>query len=449
MGDIFLGADIGGTKTAIGAVTREQPGKVVVSVTIPTLADDPGAMVQSIADKVWTEILPACDLQPTRAGAGRPPAPGGLLAIGIGCPGPLDLKERRPGALPNLPQWNGFPMCDALEDLLGVPLFIDNDANVAGLGERVFGAGKTLSDFVFVTLGTGIGGAVVAGGRVLSGHLGGAGEIGHIQVDPEGPLCGCGKRGCVESLASGPAIERAYGKPSTEVFTLALGGDVRAREVLEAAGRSLGAGLAAAVTLLDPEAVIFGGGMSQANPNALGFYLDACRAEMEARAYRPWGRSLPFLVSSLGPEAAVLGAAWLARDRWDVGALPPGNAVAGPAPEARLRTVAKPWGEELWWAHTPQYVGKRISVRAGQSLSLQYHLKKTETLFFVSGEGVLILGDRRIEIRPDMAVTVAAGVRHRVIAGSGVIFYEASTPEVNDVIRVEDEYGRAGGGRRG
>lgn len=437
MNEHFLGIDIGGTKTRIGLV-RDPPGQVAACSTIPTLKDDPGTMMSRIAEQA--ALL----------------AGGDLLFVGVGLPGPLDLKARRPGALPNLPGWRGFPVCETLESLLGVPVVMENDANVAALGEMAFGAGKGLADFIFVTLGTGIGGAVIAGGRLVSGARGGAGEIGHIQVDPGGPQCGCGRKGCVEAMASGTAIERAYGRPAAEVFALALEGDAKAKEVLTIAGRALGAGLAAAVTLLEPETVIFGGGMSESNPRSLAIYIDACRQEVEKRAYLPWRQEIPFIAAALGADAPVLGAALLARTEWEKsrrcgkpvrspGLSPeaPGHTgAAGCADEPRV--VVKPWGEELWWAQTSSYVGKRILVRSGHSLSLQYHVKKMETMFFVSGTGILVLGEQQVNITPGLSVTIRPGTRHRVIAVTDVVFFEGSTPEVDDVVRLEDAYGRAG-----
>jgi glucokinase len=472
----FLGVDIGGTKTRIGTVAEDRPERVVASSTVPTLKDDPGSMMVRISEEA------------ARLAQGR------LLEAGVGLPGPLDLKLGRTGALPNLPGWNGFAVRESLQGLLGVPVVMENDAKVAALGEMAFGAGKKYRDFVFVTLGTGIGGAVVAGGRLVSGALGGAGEIGHIQVDPDGPVCGCGRRGCVEAIASGPAIERAYGagRPASEVFALAMKGDAQAREVLDTAGRALGAGLAAAVTLLEPEAIVFGGGIPQGAagylgssgpseppgardfPGSLAVYLDACRDEMRRRAYLPWKQDIPLLLATLGGDGPLLGAALLARSGWEgagvgsglmaqtnerapasdvangdttddttAGDTPPEGTAGAPTPEAP-RVVPKPWGEELWWADTLSYVAKRILVRAGQSLSLQYHRQKLETMFFASGAGILVLGDKQIDIRPGLSVTVHPGTRHRVMAASDVVFFEASTPEVDDVVRLEDAYGRAG-----
>lgn len=297
MAEFFLGIDIGGTKIRIGLVSVEEPGKVVASMTIPTTKGDPGDAMRDIG---------------AAAGSLLPPD-GRLLAAGSCTPGPLNIGSRTLGFLPNLPSWSHFDLRDALGSELGVPITLQNDANAAAYGELLFGVGKSLTDFIFVTLGTGIGGAVIAGGRLVTGGLGGAGEIGHIQIDPDGPTCGCGRRGCVEAYASGPSIAREYGKPADEAFAAAIAGDERARKVLDRAGRGLGAGLAPIITMLEPQAVVLGGGISQAGEEALSFYLGPCFDETMKRAYRVWGQDVPFLIATLGNDAPLLGAAYEAR----------------------------------------------------------------------------------------------------------------------------------------
>lgn len=430
MNGIFAAIDLGGTKTRVGAVLASEPGRVVLSASAPTVREDPDEGIKSIAS-LLREIV--SDVSKSTGGRNAE-----LLGVGVGAPGPLDIKERRLLALPNLPKWRGFGIASALERELGVRVTLENDANAAAVGERMFGVGKEFEDFVYVTLGTGIGGALILNGELYRGHWGGAGEIGHVQVDPDGPLCGCGRRGCVEALAAGPAIEKAYGRPATEVFALAASGDVKARDVLETAGRALGRGLALVFTVLDPQAVVFGGGMAKGNPLALRFYLDACKEELEKRAFLPAKRDIPHVVSTLGVDAAILGAAWLAREEY-LKARETNRHRSGPMP----KVVEKPWGKEVWWAHTPRYAGKTIYVNAGHSLSLQYHQRKAETMFFSSGEGTLYLGGEEIPIKPGLSVDIPPGTVHRVTARTDLVFHEASTPEVDDVIRLEDNYGRA------
>lgn len=430
MNGIFAGIDLGGTKTRIGVVLAGEPGRVVFSVSVPTVRDDPDEGIKSIASLLRKIVS---DVNQTIGDRNAE-----LLGVGVGAPGPLDIKERQLLALPNLPKWRGFAIARALERELGVPVTLENDANGAAVGERMFGAGREFEDFVYVTLGTGIGGALILNGELYRGHWGGAGEIGHVQVDPDGPLCGCGRKGCVEALAAGPAIERAYGKPSTEVFELAASGDARARDVLETAGRALGRGLAQVFTVLDPQAVVFGGGMAKGNPVSLQLYLDACKEELEKRAFLPARRDIPHVVSTLGVDAAILGAAWLAREEYLKA-----REMNRYKSETLPKVVEKPWGKEIWWAHTPRYAGKTIYVNAGHSLSLQYHQRKSETMFFSSGEGTLYLGGEEIPIKPGLSVDIPPGTVHRIRARTDLVFHEVSTPEVDDVVRLEDDYGRS------
>lgn len=309
MSELFVGIDLGGTKTNIGFVTREKPGEILRSARIATIKDRPRKAIKMTVDTIF-DLISRLEI----TGLGRNLR---IVAAGIGVPGPVDFKRRTITILPNLPKWHDFPISETLEEELNVPVVLENDANVAALGEKMFGAGKKFTNFIYVTLGTGIGGALILDGRLYRGHTGRAGEIGHIQIDPEGPECGCGHRGCLETLAAGPAIERAYGKPSPEVFDLAARGDRRAQEVLEVSGRALGKGLAQVVTLLDPEAVIIGGGMSQGSPYALSIYLRSCSIEMQKEMFFGSTKEIPLIPGALGDDAPLLGAAWLARKEFE------------------------------------------------------------------------------------------------------------------------------------
>ncbi|MHB8945581.1 MAG: ROK family protein, partial [Bacillota bacterium] len=353
------------------------------------------------------------------------------VAAGLGAPGPLDLAHGCLLEAPNLPGWSGFPVVRQLWQALGLPVVLENDANAAAIGEHRFGAAAGLSDFLYVTLGTGIGGAVFMDGRLRRGTAGGAGEIGHLQVDPNGPPCGCGRRGCVEVFAAGPGLARAAGKGrAEEVFAAAAAGDDGARDTLRTAGRALGRGLAFAVTLLDPQAVVIGGGLAGAAPEGLAVYLEAA-GEITAGAFIPGGRRIPLVRGALGPDAGALGAAALAMET-----------AARPASRPP-KVVDKPWGREIWWAQTDRYVGKIIEVRAGASLSLQYHRQKLETMLFVDGQGMMQFGDEIMTVTPGRSITISPGTLHRVSAVTDLRFYEVSTPEVEDVVRVKDDFGRA------
>lgn len=417
--EYVIGIDLGGTKTRVAAVGFD--GQVLATGQGPTDPHDPKRSLEAMVELA------------RRATAEAGPNP---VAVGLGAPGPLDLAGGRLIESPNLPGWTGFPVVSELRQALGLPVVLENDANAAAVGEHRFGAAAGLSDFFYVTLGTGVGGAVFMDGRLRRGTTGGAGEVGHVQVDPDGPPCGCGRRGCVEVFAAGPGIARAAGQERAEdVFTAAAAGDNTAgdgsaRDALKKAGYALGRGLAAAVTLLDPQAIIVGGGIAGAAPDGLAVYLEAAD-EVIRGAFVPGGRRIPLVRAALGPDAGVLGAAALAMET-----------AARPASRPP-KVVDKPWGREVWWAQTDRYVGKIIEVRAGASLSLQYHRQKLETMLFVDGQGMLQLGDEMLTVTPGRSVTIAPGTLHRVTAVTDLRFYEASTPEVEDVVRVKDDFGRA------
>jgi len=426
-----LGIDMGGTKTRVAAV--DHGGRLLAERWGPTDPHDAKrglATMAGLAREVIEEAV--------RRGAGSPGET--ASAIGLAAPGPLDVAGGRLLESPNLPGWQGFPVARELRQTLGIPVVLENDANAAAVGEHRFGSAAGLSDFFYVTLGTGIGGAVFMDGELRRGIAGGAGEIGHVQIDPDGPVCGCGRRGCVEAFASGPSIARAAGAGRAEdVFAAAATGDVTAARVLEAAGRALGRGLSAAVALLDPQAIIVGGGMADADPAALAVYLGEARKFL-ASSFVPGNREIPIRFAQLGSRAGVLGAAALAMDVARPSAAPRSGAQPASLPP---RVVDKPWGREIWWAQTDRYVGKIIEVRAGAALSLQYHQRKLETMLFVDGQGMLQLGDEVLMVSPGRSVTIAPGTLHRVSAVSDLRFYEVSTPEVEDVVRLKDDFGRA------
>lgn len=304
-----IGVDVGGTKIAAGVVTPE--GRVLEEVRYPS-AGSPEVLVENIFRAI-SEV---------RGGA---EVGGVCLAV----PGLILSEENKVVFSPNLPAIQGVRLKDELEDRIGVPLTIENDASAAAWGEFRFGAGSEASHLVFITLGTGVGGGVVSHGVLLRGANGAAGELGHTTIHATGPRCACGNRGCLEALASGSAIARRANEAAAERTDSALGklaatrkvlgeditklareGDEAALSVLEEAGTWLGVGVASFVNIFNPEVVAVGGGASEAGE----LILAATRREVHLRARSPSRDLVKIRSATLGPESGVLGAAALARD---------------------------------------------------------------------------------------------------------------------------------------
>jgi glucokinase len=256
-------------------------------------------------------------------------AEGAAEAVGIGAAGMVDFEAGTIRFAPNL-AWKEVPIRDLVTERAGLPAVVDNDANAAAWGEFRFGAGRGYGHLLVVTVGTGIGGGIVADGRLYRGAHGFAAEIGHIIVQPGGPLCGCGNRGCWEQVASGRALARmgedvADLDPGSRIASLAgearvtgqvvaaaaREGDPRAVEIFAEVGRRLGEGIAGLVNVLDPEAVVVGGGVAEEGEILLEPARSAFADAVEAPDHRP---QVPILGASLGAEAGAVGAAALALD---------------------------------------------------------------------------------------------------------------------------------------
>ncbi|HYO92279.1 MAG TPA: ROK family protein [Pyrinomonadaceae bacterium] len=305
------GIDIGGTKIAIALETVQ--GERISSRQFSTrVADGPQLILNHLAS-VIRQMCAASDA--------------GLLAVGIGCPGSVD-KERGLVLSPiNLPGWHEFPLVQSIEDGLCVPVLIENDAKLAALGEYAHGAGRGFSDIVFLTISTGIGGGIIVNGEIIQ-RLG-AGEVGHMTVAPDGPLCGCGCRGCLDALCSGTAIARraralmAKGEASIIsemvnhadditaqiVAAAAQSGDELARRVWDEMIYFLSLGIGNVITILAPEAVIIGGGVAASGEQLFG----PLRPLVERRAKMIPVESVQLLQGALGGESGVYGALAIAR----------------------------------------------------------------------------------------------------------------------------------------
>ncbi len=253
-------------------------------------------------------------------------------AIGVGAPGPLDPWRGLIRSTPNLPGWRDVPLRDILAEEFGLPVYLGNDANLAALAEHRFGAGKGSANLVYLTISTGIGGGVVSEGQLVHGRHGLASEPGHMVLEREGPRCGCGKKGCLEALASGTAIAREArealmaGRPSL-IAELAGGevhrvdarlvaeaaqrGDALAQEIYQRAGFYIGLGIVNLMHLFNPEVVVLGGGVSRAGD----LLLAPIREVVAERALASFQEDFSIVLSGLGDDAGLLGAAAWASSR--------------------------------------------------------------------------------------------------------------------------------------
>jgi len=310
--NVVAGIDIGGTNTVIGLIT--ETGECMIESSISTrgfsrfelFIDSILAEISGLLQKIGTDFS--------------------LQGIGIGAPN----GSYNVGCIvdaPNL-EWKGIlPICDEITKKTSLPSVVTNDANAAALGEMLFGGAKGMSDFVVITLGTGLGSGIVANGKLIVGHDGFAGELGHVTAFPNGRQCGCGNRGCLEAYASATGIKRnvfmlladsnqpsilrgvSFDKLSSKMITdAANSNDIIALEAFEYTGRILGAKLAEVVATLSPEAIFFFGGLAKAGD----LIINPTKKHMEANLFPVFRNKVKLLPSGLeGKNAAVLGAAAL------------------------------------------------------------------------------------------------------------------------------------------
>lgn len=305
-----VGLDVGGTKAAGLLVTEN--GEILARHVAETPAEDVEATMDTLYDVIAT-LRKESD----------------PLAVGIGGAGMVDFDAGVMRFAPNL-AWRELPIRDMIAEHTGLPCILDNDANTACWGEYRFGAARAYRYVLLLTVGTGIGGGIVADGVLYRGAHGFAAEIGHVVMDPEGPLCGCGNRGCFEQIASGRAIDRlgreaVAAHPDGPIATLAGGdevegrhvteaarqGDAVARRIIEEVGGRLGLGIAGFVNVLDPEVVVVGGGVADIGPLLLDPAREAYRDAVLAPDHRP---EVPIVPAALGNDAGAIGAATIALE---------------------------------------------------------------------------------------------------------------------------------------
>ncbi|WP_408899103.1 ROK family glucokinase [Nocardioides sp. R1-1] len=312
-GTLTCGIDIGGTKIA-GAVVDEA-GTVVAEARVVSPATDPSAIESAVAGLVADLVA-------------RHP----VVAVGVGAAGYIASDRSTVLFAPNI-AWRNEPLGADLSRLVGLPVVVENDGNVAAWGEFRYGAGRDHDDQLMVTVGTGVGGGVIADGRLLRGAHGVAGEIGHLRLVPGGRLCGCGNHGCLEQYGSGSALvrdarEAALADPAAAAGLLErAGGDVAAIDgplvtaaaqegdpfavaALGRLGDALGQGIASLAAVLDPGVVVIGGGVSEARQLLLDPIREAFERELTGRGFRP---EAEIRLAAMGNRAGVVGAADLAR----------------------------------------------------------------------------------------------------------------------------------------
>ena len=299
-----FGVDVGGTTVKIGLFSGD--GKLEEKYEIATDKSDQGAhIIEHIAAKL-DEII-----------AEKSYGILDCMGVGIGLPGPVD-RGMILGCV-NL-GWGIFSIVEEFSKAFhNVPVYAGNDANIAALGEYVAGAGKGMKNMIMVTLGTGVGGGIIIDGRILEGANGGAGEIGHIPVNPqEQDTCGCGKKGCLEQYASATGIVRIAEKlrkengntalpagcTAKQVFDYAKEGDELAMQAVEELGRYLGLALASCACVLNPEGLVIGGGVSRAGK----ILLDVTEKNFQTYVFKPC-RNVKFSLAELGNDAGIYGAA--------------------------------------------------------------------------------------------------------------------------------------------
>ena len=323
MPSFAIGVDLGGTNLRIAAV--DENAKLLEKVTT-------GTAVARGRDHVIEEMCGAI-----RELTGKFKTAGTLAGIGIGVPGIIDMETGMLHESPNLPGWHDYPVRDEIERRLGVRVILENDANSAALGEKWQGAGREVASMGMITLGTGVGGGLVLDGEIWHGMTGMAGELGHITVNPEGPQCGCGNRGCVEQYASATAIKRmaveaiASGKApelgramkddpefsAKAVYQMSVQGDAPAKEIFRRVGWALGVVVADVTNIFNLPMVVIGGGVS----SAWEAFAPTLLAETEKRSFvyratrpgegRPQRKSTIVTRALLGSDAGLYGAARL------------------------------------------------------------------------------------------------------------------------------------------
>ena len=308
-----IGVDVGGTNVKVALV--DKTGSIVYSDTVPTRAEmGYEYTIQNIITAI-TNLMKESKIPKEN-----------IDGIGFGFPGQIDCDNGIVRLAPNIPGWVNIPIAEIVSKEFGIPVKVDNDVRCAALAELNFGAGKGAKNMICITVGTGIGSGLIINGKLVRGASNAAGELGHIKLQMnDGPLCGCGDRGCLEAFASGPSIvamaeEYIKGGKSTKYRELAnpditpyivaesaKQGDVVAKQIFEIIGNYIGIGLASVVNLLNPEKVVIGGGVADAGD----LLFVPIKETLKKRAMPIQGSAVEVVHAELGNTAGVIGASLL------------------------------------------------------------------------------------------------------------------------------------------
>lgn len=308
-----LAVDLGGTKIIAAAVSPD--GKIICRNRCPTMADrSPEVVIDRILSAV-NRVIAQTRLETSE-----------VIGIGIAAAGILDTNKGMVTTSPNLPGWRNVPLRDIVADKLGIVTYLINDADAAALGEHHFGAGKGVTNLLYLTVSTGIGGGIIMDGQLYSGADGCAGELGHMTIEAHGPQCHCGNFGCLEALASGWAVageaRRRIGRGETSnmiglaggrlenitaetVSLAARQGDQLACDIVAKAANYLGVGLANLVNIFNPELIVIGGGLSKMGE----MLLKPARKVIKERAFQMPAQTVRIVRARLGSNAGIIGAA--------------------------------------------------------------------------------------------------------------------------------------------
>jgi glucokinase len=312
MGDLVIGIDVGGTKIAVGLMDRNA-NFIARDISYSHAGNPPDQVVDEIV-RLTEQLLFASNLDKSN-----------ITGMGLGIAGHVHSERGIVLTNSNLPNWDCYPLRDTLETRLGLPVIIDNDANCAALGEYRYGAGRGARDMCYLTFSTGCGMGIVINGKLHRGATGTAGEIGHTVVNPDGPLCSCGKHGCLMSYACGMALDQMardciecgeetllrsmcgdcpdHIKAET-IADAARNGDPSALRLLNTAGKYFGIGLSTVVQILNPDTIVIGGGLVHIGP----LLLDPCIKSLNENIHHVLIDSARIVLSELWNDAGVIGA---------------------------------------------------------------------------------------------------------------------------------------------